>query len=530
MNRCLPKIILCLSFLFLVFIFPKQALANGTVLTPEGTYNLSSGQNTVSVKAELGFEQDTSGQTYGEICANGNRTGNGTTYRPGAGYITWTGDVGPGYNWFDYRVSTSPINGCSDGSSWGIRSVTVNAYVAPPDCNTGLSCGACNIGPAADSCQVYQSGCHFTTYNNGAATCTRPATDQPNNWCGASYNVNNCTNGTCTTSGACTTNAPNQTTWGNSEYSSTWSGNNTWIGEHWNNVGSATLWAYKINNNYWNVSPTPRTYNADWNYLCREIYSFGATCGIVNPGDSSTTRTVIDFKGAVPGSSLTFPGIYEGTSYNVTWPGNANYNNYPCGIVQNDIKVTPTELSVCNGVTCVPGYITGAVYAGNTVACANVTLTVNPLNIACVSGTSCAGGTAGSTTGRLSTENGGSWNNPVNLTVTGTGPITNYYAAMYTGTTLTNANTFLSDAQGRVPSPGANGFLVRYDSTSYYVWASGAWRNLPWDIYNGAENIGQIVSNGTRSWQVKFLSGYGSKTMRTSAYVENSSGLKALSP
>lgn len=142
------------------------------------------------------------------------------------------------------------------------------------------------------------------------------------------------------------------------------------------------------------------------------------------------------------------------------------------------------------------------------------------------------------TVGRLSTQGGKSWNNPITITLNanqGTNPVKEFYVSFFTVVA-----TDLDDAKTKANTP-LNGFLLKYDdSTKKFYYYYGVWKEIIAPEGESPDKNQFLITPGAcpeyptpaptsgptqAVFCVTFYPSFGSKVLNASAHVKDTAGL-----
>ena len=138
------------------------------------------------------------------------------------------------------------------------------------------------------------------------------------------------------------------------------------------------------------------------------------------------------------------------------------------------------------------------------------------------------------TAGKQSSQGGKNWRNDMRVTLQAGGNPTKYYVGFTDRSVYGNEMANFSDLVTKT-SDRINGFLLQYDQAvdTYYIHSGtnpdSGWTEIPaggLDVSNSQNKLIYTVASGDQGaqWRIYFYSDYGSRQMRTSAYVSNASG------
>lgn len=160
------------------------------------------------------------------------------------------------------------------------------------------------------------------------------------------------------------------------------------------------------------------------------------------------------------------------------------------------------------------------------------------------------------TSGLTQAENGANWLNPMSIRLNATGSdgqpnstVKEYYVAFYDKAdpkglaSITSTTDFLTDIQDRLNTDPKSGFLLKYDTTgpTWSVWEATSPTTAGWTQVMSTSNpipiqdyssprqlilyVYRGVNNSPRSWQVKLMKAFGSKSLYTGASVVDNNTL-----
>jgi len=241
-----------------------------------------------------------------------------------------------------------------------------------------------------------------------------------------------------------------------------------------------------------NISATVVPYNA----------AGGSTTISWNTTNTNTPQVRVYEAAGTPGA-LCFPSSQCDLSISGT-SGAFNYSIAPGRTYYFSLYKGPCSDGTCSNVSPALGTAT-------------VTMSPPPATPPILGALNFSGGSGGRTTGRLSTEQGANWNNPITVTLNaspvGAGvTIKEYYVKLPNNITIIYKNNI-----PYVNSGGGDVNISGYGTGGPYILPSGI-----------AKVAGVTATNTSAQWQVTFVQSYNSQILNatnTSAYVKDSNAL-----
>lgn len=116
-------------------------------------------------------------------------------------------------------------------------------------------------------------------------------------------------------------------------------------------------------------------------------------------------------------------------------------------------------------------------------------------------------------------DGGSNWLNPINISLSASGTVTDYYVSFYERDSGSKAASSLSEIQTRLNGHPERGFILRYSSAGYSTWntCQGGWESLPYTAAacNSSTSYYTVSHPSDAMWKVEFNPAFGNKNMYT---------------